>query len=208
MLAHVPPLRLRRQFVQLIQKSVDVIQQFRGRFGPIAVVKLTLDLLLAVHVGHVELPLLGGVRGSQQLIQKHVPNLLGHVAGVRVEQHAIVRVSHVLQLGIDVRDHDLAERRGGRFVQEAVSREQLGRVGRIAVTHAQGGAGGDVPGGAGVAVPLVVVGQSDLLVRGVVEHVRKGHDAQIAAAVLGLEGSRVRDLKRPLAKRTVVLGLV
>mmetsp|Transcript_36107 Transcript_36107/g.75892 ORF Transcript_36107/g.75892 Transcript_36107/m.75892 type:complete len:232 (-) Transcript_36107:794-1489(-) len=198
------------QRIKFIQKGLNMIREFRRRERIVLLVDGLLRRVISTRVRLIELLLRRHiVILSQGHVKQDVPYLFRQVSGILVEEHSIVSTTEILHFFAHVRRQQFAKGRRCRFVEESVTCEERGGIGRIAVTHSQRRVGRHVVGRLGVAVSALVVGECNLrFVSVVVKHIGHGSDAEVSGSVVRFEPSRVDHLIRPLPEFYISFDIV
>ena len=161
-------------------ESLDIIEDGSKVFlhgGQSVLEVLSVELLLGTLVvgfaGRVELSLGVGIL-FQELVEENIPNLGGNVSGLGLDEQLSEFKAKSLNFLFQM--HGLAE--NGRTIigQEAVFGKEWSRVGWISVGNSQRRSGRNVVHGGSDAVSFIVVGDNNIWIGVVVEHIGHGSD--------------------------------
>lgn len=161
--------RLGRQFVQLSEKGIDVIEQGGGRIRKVMLMHGILGFAVTLHVGIVKDLLIILILGTERLVEHDIPHFGRDVARFLVKEHFGKVVSQITQFLVGLNVGNFAKGGGRRIVQESVQGKEERRIGRIAIGHAERLSRGHGLGRVGHAIAVVVVSNGNFGVRAVIE---------------------------------------
>jgi len=117
-------------------------------------------------------------------------------------------ISHINKLRRRVRYHNFAKGCWGSCINEAISCKQKGWVGWISITYSKRRSSWNVSCGLYIAVPSLIVSNSNVWICSMIKQINHGNNAQVTRSIICFEASSVGNLEGPFCQIVILLGFI